>query len=189
MLEAWEQSARRIHLIDLLWRSFRDFQRQDATTSAAAISYYVLFSLFPLLIFLVAVFGMIARDSAIEARVVDAIVDQFPDEVNLRRQVESVVLGVTQRDNGLISLIGLLGLGWTASGMFRALRRALNRAFDVTGSDSFVRGTVVDLLSVVGAMAMATLSVATTAVLAAIRLWAGASEQIRSTRSPVRFRC
>ncbi|MGD9891696.1 MAG: YihY/virulence factor BrkB family protein [Dehalococcoidia bacterium] len=172
-LHVMERSARQVYVVDVLWRAFHEFQRQDGTTSAAAISYYVLFSLFPLLTFLVAVFGIIARDAEIQESVVNAIVDQFPDEVNLQRQVESVVLGVTETDSSLIGLIGVLGMAWTASGMFRALRRALNRAFDVPRADSFVRGAVTDLLSVVGAMVLATLSVATTTVLATIRLWAG----------------
>jgi membrane protein len=172
-VQAFERSARRVYVIDVLWRSYKEFQQQDGTTSAAAISYYVLFSLFPLLTFLVAVFGIIARDAEVQEKVINAIVDQFPDEVNLQHQVESVVSGVAKTDSSLIGLIGILGMAWTASGMFRALRRALNRAFDVSRADSFVRGTIIDLLSVVGAMVLAVLSVLTTTALATVRHWAG----------------
>jgi len=50
-------SARRLRL--LVVRSIAEFADDNCTQMAAAISYYVLFSLFPLLIFLVGVLGIV----------------------------------------------------------------------------------------------------------------------------------
>ncbi|MGH2588922.1 MAG: YihY/virulence factor BrkB family protein, partial [Dehalococcoidia bacterium] len=170
-VQRWVETARRVYAVDVLWRAAKDFHEQNGTTSAAAISYYVLFSLFPLLIVLVAVFGLIVRDPEIQEQVVDAIVEQIPQEVNLREQVETVVAGVAEARNGLLGLIGLLGTAWTASGMFTALRRALNRAFDVPGMRSFLHGKAIDLVSIIGVTGLAALSVLTTTVLSVFQAW------------------
>ena len=61
----WRTAARRVYVVDLIWRTVDDFMLHGGTTFAAAMSYYVLFSLFLLLIFVVAVFGLLARDPAV----------------------------------------------------------------------------------------------------------------------------
>ncbi|HEY8492151.1 MAG TPA: YihY/virulence factor BrkB family protein [Dehalococcoidia bacterium] len=168
-LQAWGARTRRVRAVDVAWRAFGGFRQHGDTMYAAAIAYYVLFSLFPLLIFAVAAFGFVIRDQDLQERVVDAIMEQIPEEANLREQVQDVVGGVSRSNNSLLGLAGLLGTAWTASGMFGALRQALNRAFDVPGARPFLRAKVIDLLGVVGVMALALLSVSATAALGVLR--------------------
>lgn len=165
----WGRRALRVRAVDVAWRAFGSFRANGDTMYAAAISYYVLFSLFPLLIVAVAVFGLVVRDQELETRAVDAIVDQIPEEIDLRDQVQETVQGVTRSNNGLLGLAGLLGAAWTASGMFGALRRALNRAFEVPGSRPFLRAKLLDLAGVLGVMALALLSVTASAALGVAR--------------------
>jgi membrane protein len=173
MLTGWGIRARRVYAVDVAWRAVREFQQQEATTAAAAVSYYVLFSLFPLMAVLVAIFGLFVRNQTIQEQVVDAIVDQFPAEVNIRPQVEQVVSGLAQSRSGVVGLVGLLGAAWTASGMFGALRRALNRAFDVPGTRPFLHGKLIDLISILGVLTLALLSIAATTALGTVRVIAG----------------
>jgi membrane protein len=168
----YRAAVRRIYVLDLLWRAAANYAGHGGTVHAAAVSYYVLFSLFPLLIFAVAVLGLLVRDPAIQDRVVTAIVDQFPPEVNLRSQVEAVVSRVAASSVTALGLVGLLTAVWTASGAFGALRRALNRAFDVPGAQSFVRGKLVDLLGVFGVVGLVLASIAATALLGVVRMLA-----------------
>jgi membrane protein len=130
--------VRRVHVVDILWRAAADFARDAGTVYAAAMTYYVLLSIFPLLIVVVSVFGVVARDPDVQERVVDAIVRQIPDEVNLDQQVRDVVAGVAGSSTSLLGVLGLLFAVWTASGMFAALRRALNAAFDVPMARPYV---------------------------------------------------
>src|SRR5439155_8880175 len=124
--------------------------------------------------FAVAVLGLLVRDPAIQKRIVSAIVNQFPPEVNLRNQVEAVVAGVAGRYVTALGLLGGPAAVWTASAVFGTLRRALNRAFGDPGARSFIRGKVVDLVSVVGVMGLVALSITATAVLGLVRAGADA---------------
>ncbi|HUG14832.1 MAG TPA: YihY/virulence factor BrkB family protein [Thermomicrobiales bacterium] len=157
--------VRRVYAVDVLLRAWADFARGDGTIYAAAITYYVLLSLFPFLIFVVSVFGLIARDAAIQERVVNEIVDQLPPGVNLDAQIEGVVSGVAGTNPGLLGLLGLITVVWTASAVFGALRRALNRAFNVPAARSFVHGRIRDIASIIAVALLILLSMALTAVL------------------------
>lgn len=161
--------ARRVYALDIVWRAARDYANHGGAVYAAAVSYYVLFSLFPLLLLGVAVLGLLVRDPAFQDRVVRAIVTQFPPEVNLRAQVETMVAGVSDSSVTVLGGVGLLTAVWTASGVFGTLRRALNRAFDVPGAQSFIQGKLMDLASVLGVMGLVVLSMAATAVLGLFR--------------------
>jgi membrane protein len=155
--------------MSLLWRAARDYTSHGGAVYAAAMSYYVLVSLFPLLLLGVAVLGLLVRDPAFHERIVSAIVAQFPPEVQLRDQIESVVAGLAGRSLTVVSVLGLLTAVWTASGVFGTLRRALNRAFDVPGAQSFVQGKLMDLLSVLGVLGLLLLSIAASSVLGLLR--------------------
>ena len=168
-LRRWRLVVRRVYAVDVAWRAARSYADHGGAVYAAAMSYYVLFSLFPLLIFGVAVLGVLVRDPAIQERAVSAIVSQFPPEVNLRPQVETVVAGVAGRYITALGLLGGLVAVWTASGVFGTLRRALNRAFDVPTAQTFLRGKIVDLVGVLGVLGLVALSITATAGLTVIR--------------------
>jgi membrane protein len=170
----WQAVVRRVYALDVAWRAANNYADHGGAVYAAAMSYYVLFALFPLLLFGLAVLGLLVRDPAIQERTVSAIVEQFPPEVNLRHQVEAVVAGVAERYITVLGLLGGLAALWTASAVFGTLRRALNRAFDVPTAQTFLRGKVVDLVSVLGMLGLVALSIAATAALALVRARADA---------------
>ena len=64
-------------LKDWLLTAIQMFGQHNCGQLAASISYYVLFSIFPLLIFLVAVVGIFLNESA-QADVVDEVMSVFP---------------------------------------------------------------------------------------------------------------
>lgn len=111
---------------------------------AAAISFHVLFSLFPLAILLVAVLGLVLRDESLRQQVVDFLLRRVPLSPRGRSDLERLITGVTGGSSAL-GLLGLLGLAWSASGMMAALRAALNAAWGLEGGRSFVRGKLLDL--------------------------------------------
>ncbi len=112
----------------VLRQSVADFFADDMTTYAAALAYQVFFSLFPFIIFLVALLGFLD-------------VPYFFDW--LRQQAETLlpaqalspvnqaISQIQQPQGGVLSFGVLLAL-WSASAGVRATMNALNVAYDVT---------------------------------------------------------
>lgn len=151
-------------------RAIGDFVRHDGGVYAAAVAYHVLLSLFPLVVVSVAAFGLFASGAA-GSRLVNDLLDQIPPGT-LRNQVRAVA-SAPAVGSGLLGLAGLLGGAWTASGMFGALRRALNNAFDVPSARPFYHSRLLDLTSVVAILSLGLVSALLTAALSAARALAG----------------
>ena len=118
---------------------------------AAAVAYYVLLSLFPIVIVIVAVAGAILTDPSVREDFVDALVDALPLTESGADSIDAVIRGVGDNASavGLVSAVGLL---WTASGMMAALRGGLD---DLMGGTTprrpFLQGKLVDLLMLLAA--------------------------------------
>lgn len=164
--------ARRIYAIDLLWRAGRSFFGLQGQIYAAAISYYVLFSFFPLMLLSVAVLGWFVRDPNVNATITRAVLAQIPPELGLQEPVEGLLDDLGAPGGGVFGLIGLIGLAWTASGVFGALRRVLNRVFDVPGTRSFVHARAVDLLAMISVPTLLIFSTLLTLGLRLVRTFA-----------------
>jgi membrane protein len=98
-----------------------NFVDDRCTLLAAAISYFALFSLFPLALLATAVFGVVLRNEAIQARVLDAIVEGLPVQAptvasSLRALAD---LGPT------LSVVSLAGALWSSGALATAVRSAL----------------------------------------------------------------
>lgn len=161
----------RIWAVDLLVRAIHDYNRNHGSIYAAAITYYLLLSLFPLLVIVTAVIGLLARDPAFQQQVVDQIMSLLPSGSGIEEQVSRIIDGIARPQSGIVGLVGIIGAAWAASGVFGAVRKALNSAFDVPAGQSFIRGRVHDLASVLAVAIMAVASASLTAALALARAW------------------
>jgi membrane protein len=123
----------------------------------------VLFSIAPLAIVLVSVFGLVLQDDSVREDVVDAIVDALPVTVAGRQDVEDAITSIATPASAA-GFVSLIVFAWAASGMMTALRRGLERAMGVTESRPMARGKLVDLALIVGAAALVVVSVAITLV-------------------------
>jgi membrane protein len=120
------------------------------TQYAAAIAYRVLFSLFPLTIALVSVFGLVLQDDEIRQQVIDELIDFLPvsesGQGNVQRSIEQIATPLSAI--GLISLVALL---WGASGMMASIRLGLETALKVDRGRPAVRAKLVDFILVAAA--------------------------------------
>ncbi len=112
----------------LVRESIKDFLDDDMTTYASALAYQVFFSIFPFIIFLIALLGFLRLSSFFEwlrqhAQLV------FPEQA--MQQVNIVIDQLQQQKGGLLSLGAVVAL-WSASAAVRATMNALNVAYDVT---------------------------------------------------------
>jgi membrane protein len=126
------------------------FFLDECPQQAAAIAYRVLFSIAPLAIVLVSIFGLVLQDDSVRKDLVDAIVDALPVSASGRHDVERAVTQIATPASAA-GLLSLLVFVWAASGMMTSIRQGLERAMDVTGTRPPARGKLVDLLLIVGA--------------------------------------
>ena len=120
-------------VIQLLVRTAKEMAADDATHMAAGVAYYALFSLFPILLFLLAVLSLVLEPQEIRSRLIDFSSDYFPgSEQFINSNLEAVL-----RVRGALGAFGVLGLLWSGSAIFGAVSRAVNRAWDVHADRPF----------------------------------------------------
>jgi membrane protein len=122
-----------------LIKTYEDFDRHDYLTYAAALAFYSLLSLFPLLIFLASLLAVLPiphlfdQSLAIMARIVPS------DAMHV---VRGVLQDALLTNRGIISF-GFLATVVSASGGFNSLITALNVAYEVPESRPYWRKQVV----------------------------------------------
>lgn len=131
-------------------RAIEDLFADRCTQFAAAIAYRVLFSLFPLTILLVSIFGLVLQDDELRQRVVDFLVDILPVSEEGRADVERSIEGIATPLSA-IGLVSLLALLWGASGMMASIRLGLEAALKVERGRPPVHAKVVDFATILAA--------------------------------------
>jgi membrane protein len=150
----------RIPAFLLVERVILEFGADEATIRAGAISYFVLLSIFPLLLGLVSILGFFLPDAAVRQSVGDALRRALPGSYSF---VEQTLDNVIQA-RGSTGIISLLLLIWSGSNLFGNVRRALNRAWDVQRARPFLLARAIDLGMVVLAGVLIIISVSTTTI-------------------------
>ena len=117
----------------LLKHLYEKIKDDEITGLAAQLAYYFLLSIFPLLIFTITLlpyFPVTTND------IINMLSAYVPDEsVNL---LESSLVTVMENRNGGLLSFGILATIWSASNGINAIIRALNHAYDVEESRSFI---------------------------------------------------
>jgi membrane protein len=150
-----------VKLVRVLGYALQRFFADRCPRDAAAIAYRVLFSIGPLAIVLVSIFGLLLQDDEIRQHVVDAVVDALPVSAAGRKDVEDALTTIATPATAA-GFISLALFAWSASGMMAAIRVGLESAMNVTESRSLARGKLVDAALVLGAAALVLVTVAVT---------------------------
>jgi membrane protein len=122
---------------------YQELFRTRAFTMAAAMSYYFLLALFPLLIFLSAMLGYLPIPNLFE-QLLDVLAVVVPPEA--MKMVEHILASLLVPHRGGLLSFGLLSYLWTASGGFVASIEALNVAYDVEDTRGWWRDRLQALL-------------------------------------------
>lgn len=111
--------------VQLFIQAGMKWDRDDCPGMAASLSYFALFSLFPLLLVLLSVLGSWIRPGTAEFQQIQTAVERFlPPEVH--ELIESTVIALNQNSVGA----GIIGFGllmWAASSVFAILRNSVNK--------------------------------------------------------------
>ena len=118
-----------------LWKnSFRDVLVDKGFTHAAAIAYYAIVSMFPLLLLLIAIIGFLLKEDAAD-KIVGLAWPYLPAG-SLQLVRDNVAAVLQSRDS--ISVLSFIGLLWSASLMFDAINEAVNSAWGVRHPERYV---------------------------------------------------
>jgi membrane protein len=114
----------------VLKRTARRFHQDNMTDWAAALTYYAVLSLFPALLVLVALLGVVGQEGAVDEllKVVEDVGSEQAAEA-VRGPLEGVV--ANRGGAGALLGIGILGALWSASGYIGAFTRAGNVIWQV----------------------------------------------------------
>jgi membrane protein len=136
-------------------RAVEDLFRDRCTQYAASIAYRVLFSLFPLTIVLVSIFGLILQDDELRQSVIDELIDLLPVSEEGQADIESSIEGLASPLSA-IGLVSLIALIWGASGMMASIRIGLEAALKVDRGRPAVHAKAVDfiLVGIVGMLVL-----------------------------------
>jgi membrane protein len=113
----------------ILKRSVREFKHDDVADRAAALTYFGVLALFPAMLVLVSVLGLLGRSTT--QKVLDNLGQVAPGGVN--SFLHGVVSQVQGRAGaaGVAGVIGLVLALWSASAYVAAFMRAANAIYDV----------------------------------------------------------
>lgn len=131
------------------WHALRDagkaFQAKSLTDAAAALTYYSVLSIFPGLIVLVSLLGVVGSEGSIEGllRIAEDLGSSSAVDT-LRSPIENIVH--QSGGAGVALLIGVLAALWAASGYIGAFMRASNRIYDVDEDRPFYKLRPLQLL-------------------------------------------
>jgi membrane protein len=140
--------------------ALREFSEDQCTDIAAALTYYAVLALFPAMLALVSILGLVGQAGAVVDTVLGIVRDVAPGSA--ADTLEPVLRGLTDAPAaGLALVTGLAGALWSASGYVAAFGRAMNRVYEIDEGRPFVklRATTL-LLTVVSVVVVAVVLVA-----------------------------
>lgn len=120
-------------LVAAVRRSFpvrlaRAYGKAGAGYFAGTLAFNMFISMFPLILGVLAVVGLVLRNPALQQQVEGAVVGFFPADA--RPSLLTAMQGVRQH-SGLIGVVGIAGMLWSGSNLFVAMEFVLDRIFGV----------------------------------------------------------
>jgi membrane protein len=110
-----------------LKRTVREFQEDNLSDWAAALTYYGILSIFPGIIVLLSVFSLVSDEDTASRAVDEVAPDRYADTI--KGFLDN--LQGAEGHAGLLAIVGVLGALWSASGYVAAFMRASNAIYDV----------------------------------------------------------
>lgn len=125
------------HTLQFLQCLYVRFKDDDVPALGAQLTYYLILSFFPFLIFLVSLLGFIelSGDS-----VVAELIRLLPSDAS--KMIKDILAEVLDNGSGTLLSIGMIATIWSASNGINAILKGLNKAYDIEEHRPFwkVRG-------------------------------------------------
>ena len=116
--------------LSLLVRTALAFDQDDGPLMARSLAYYALFAVFPAILALIVISSAVLESEEAQEAVLALVLEYMPIAQDVVvANIEQLLM--TRETVGLIALVGLI---WSASGVFSAIFRAVNRAWGIPKS-------------------------------------------------------
>jgi membrane protein len=121
--------------LQLLKRVYNEFNEDEVLTRSAALAFYFVSALVPMVFFLMAILGLLAQGHDLQSGLL-GYAGRFmpPDAYTL---LQKTLKEITNNSTGLKLAIGLLLALWSGSGGVSSIMDALNRCYHVSDSRPF----------------------------------------------------
>ena len=138
---------------------FNEYLNKNGPYMAAAISFYALFSMFPLLLAVLAVFGFLLNSEDLQLKLVREIPEQWPA---IDAGLVQTVLDRVNDGKVITSVLAVIGLFWASMTVFGAIRKSTNLIFGIQRTRPFLQERLMDFTLMIGASILLVTSVFTT---------------------------
>jgi len=120
-----------VNVVPLVKKTVKEVGEDRIPSIAAETAYYFFFSIFPLLLFLTPLLGLVGNGQQLMESMLSRLSSTMPADTLelLRRVLEEII---TANGNAGIMSIGALLAAWSGSNIFGSLMDALNIAYDVS---------------------------------------------------------
>ncbi len=145
------------------WKAFMNFKNYGLRT-AAALSYYAVFSVFPLILLVAVFISDLVGPAVAQERIAQGLILFLPDETETINLVHDSIEQALQQSSSF-GLVALIGLMWSALGLLSNLTSALDRIFQVPESRSLWAERLLAFLMTVVLIVLVGMSFVTSGVL------------------------
>lgn len=148
MITLWVGNSSLVNnsVVALGWRVFKELGDDDAAHLSAGVAYYSVFSVFPLLLGLLAISGTVFTSITLQEQFLDYVTESMPGSKEfVSKNIEELV-----RFRGALGIGAILGLLWSGSSAFGAMSRAINRAWDIDKDRPFYVAKTLHIIIALG---------------------------------------
>jgi len=136
----------------------------ESTHLAAGVAYYALLSLFPLLLGLLSLGGILLSSEGMYQGLLDFVTDNLPGSKTFVEQN----VGDVVEFRGIVGVGAVIGFLWTASMGFGAVARSVNRAWGIRVNRPFYIAKPLHILMALAVGALFLVSTSTTSIIEVI---------------------
>jgi membrane protein len=140
------------------------YGQSQAGNYAAGLAFNAFMSMFPLILGLLSILGLMVHDPRTQQRFQASVLGFFPSDAH--QALQQTLTGVRQHA-GILGIIGIVGMLWSGSSLFTSMEFVLARMFGARQRD-FLRQRLMALMMTVVFVVALVLSVALTAAVALV---------------------
>jgi membrane protein len=128
--------------VQLVSKTASEFGADNGGMMAAAVSYHLLFSLFPFALAMISLAGFVMESPAFEDRVINSLANLLPVAKGM---ITTTLHGVVSA-RAATGTLAVLGFVWSASAFFDSLRNALNSAWGIKDRTPFFQSKLIAIV-------------------------------------------
>ena len=123
---------------------------RKGSLAAAGMAFFAMFSMFPLVLVIISVGSLILANVYSDSQILEFVVKLFPFSGNVIRENINQVL--TKRSSA--SIISILSLAWSGTGVFSILIRNINEAWPNASNRNYLHNRLIGFSMVMGLLAV-----------------------------------